>query len=625
MVNPTETKKVGLFADKEPQLLLVWRPRHEEFLDNLSYARDTFLHPFIAPFKPGELPKNWRNVFVDRSIPRTSFRNSLFLHIAFVFLFFSTTHLWLKYERVSLGDPYKNTVRDYDISKYLPTYAKETPAIKPLKGQPEKSIQRIVSAPPRPDNTEQTIVNPAMPNKLLKTVPLPNFAVNVPVPLPPVPTMERSKPMIAPELVATVVAPVQKVTRMAMNKIPQMEIDPLRPIAKPERTEMAKANLPTVDPLRPVAEISRTDMGKTPLLEVDPLRPMPKIEREKLNAKQINMPTAAVSGPPAKKKPQAGSDADEEQFGSFADKKLYDDAMKNAAAQKAQQGSNGGNSSGRPQGQLLAIQLHPTLPNGPIAIPKGSRSGTFAATPEGKAGAPGTPDIPANKNTGSGNGSRGNPNDPLAGISISSPNEKPRGSAVVADPNAESTSHTNRDRVASKTPEQAEEMPNADRNDVKPLDDKIFGKRKYYSIAINLPNLNSAGGSWIVHFAEKQGPDANKDPNKPANNLANGSGSNTVPAGAITAPVAVLKSDPAYPQEFSEDRTEGTVTLYAIIRADGSVTDIAVMRGIQRILDENAKLALGRWRFRPAEKNGVPIDIEAVIQVPFKASRRKVF
>ena len=93
----------------------------------------------------------------------------------------------------------------------------------------------------------------------------------------------------------------------------------------------------------------------------------------------------------------------------------------------------------------------------------------------------------------------------------------------------------------------------------------------------------------------------------------------------LSAPDAIQKSDPGYPIELMRANVQGTVTLYAIIRADGSVTDIAVMRGIQRILDENAKLALGRWRFRPAEKNGVPIDIEAVIQVPFKASRKKVF
>jgi Gram-negative bacterial TonB protein C-terminal len=38
-------------------------------------------------------------------------------------------------------------------------------------------------------------------------------------------------------------------------------------------------------------------------------------------------------------------------------------------------------------------------------------------------------------------------------------------------------------------------------------------------------------------------------------------------------------------------------------------------------LDENAKVALTRWHFRPAMKNGMPVDLEAVVQIPFKSRR----
>ena len=30
----------------------------------------------------------------------------------------------------------------------------------------------------------------------------------------------------------------------------------------------------------------------------------------------------------------------------------------------------------------------------------------------------------------------------------------------------------------------------------------VFGNRKFYSVTLNMPNLNSAGGSWVVRFAE---------------------------------------------------------------------------------------------------------------------------
>ena len=29
----------------------------------------------------------------------------------------------------------------------------------------------------------------------------------------------------------------------------------------------------------------------------------------------------------------------------------------------------------------------------------------------------------------------------------------------------------------------------------------VFGDRKFYSLSLNMPNLNSAGGSWIIRFA----------------------------------------------------------------------------------------------------------------------------
>ena len=66
-------------------------------------------------------------------------------------------------------------------------------------------------------------------------------------------------------------------------------------------------------------------------------------------------------------------------------------------------------------------------------------------------------------------------------------------------------------------------------------------------------------------------------------------------------------------------RSDHTVVLTAIIRADGSVNDIAVVKSLYPQLDQNAVQALSRWVFLPALKNGQAIDLEAVITVPFRA------
>src|SRR5438046_9222041 len=68
---------------------------------------------------------------------------------------------------------------------------------------------------------------------------------------------------------------------------------------------------------------------------------------------------------------------------------------------------------------------------------------------------------------------------------------------------------------------------------------------------------------------------------------------------------------------------QGTVTLYAIIRSDGSVGDVRVLQGVDDRLDAYARAALTHWRFQPATKNGNAVDLEAVVAIPFRVSRTR--
>jgi TonB family protein len=124
-------------------------------------------------------------------------------------------------------------------------------------------------------------------------------------------------------------------------------------------------------------------------------------------------------------------------------------------------------------------------------------------------------------------------------------------------------------------------------------------------MALNMPNLTSSvGSSWIIRFAEIN--------SKPG---AKGEG--------VSAPVPLRKVDPAYPAALMRERVEGTVILYAVIRSDGTVGDVKVLQGVDDRLDENARDALQKWHFRPGTKNGAPVDLEAVIRIPFRVPRRE--
>lgn len=135
----------------------------------------------------------------------------------------------------------------------------------------------------------------------------------------------------------------------------------------------------------------------------------------------------------------------------------------------------------------------------------------------------------------------------------------------------------------------------------------VFGGRRFYSVTLNMPNLNSAGGSWIIRFAELKHDFSDRDPNARATDLSQ--------------PMATRKVDPAYPTQLMRENVHGTVILYAVIHADGSVGNVRILRGVDQRLDRYAAEAVQQWKFEPATKAGTPVDVEATFQIPFQPAR----
>ena len=136
----------------------------------------------------------------------------------------------------------------------------------------------------------------------------------------------------------------------------------------------------------------------------------------------------------------------------------------------------------------------------------------------------------------------------------------------------------------------------------------MFAGRKFYSLSLNMPNLNSAGGSWVIRFAEMQKGALPRDAGAKS-------------AADLSAPAALRKVDPAYPMQLMRENVAGTVILYAVIHADGSVGGVRVLRSVDDRIDRFAAQAVARWKFEPATKNGAPVDVEATFQIPFHPAR----
>jgi len=84
-------------------------------------------------------------------------------------------------------------------------------------------------------------------------------------------------------------------------------------------------------------------------------------------------------------------------------------------------------------------------------------------------------------------------------------------------------------------------------------------------------------------------------------------------------PVPLSRPTPDYTEEARNARMEGTVILEATISADGTVDNVEVLRGLGYGLDESAiDTVMNKWTFRPATRNGVPIDSTIIIEISFR-------
>ena len=266
--------------------------------------------------------------------------------------------------------------------------------------------------------------------------------------------------------------------------------------------------------------------------------------------------------------------------------------------------------SGSPA-SLVALSAAPAAPQAEVQPPQGNLAARISISPEGtKPGVPdgspkGSADAGGGRDaTGSSNGGGKSP----VGVSISGGNPQPKttvsglGGSKLSLPSSRSL--TARPESSAKTEDAPERTtpPNFAALPPGAKPEQIFAAKRVYTLAVNTANLNSATGSWIMNFSELS-------PNQ------DGSRSSSSELSGLTL---IRKVDPKYPPELIEQNVQGEVILYAVIRVDGSVDSIQLVRGIDPQLDANAKSALSQWKFRPALKAGVPVDLEAIVYIPFK-------
>src|SRR6202789_3360193 len=87
---------------------------------------------------------------------------------------------------------------------------------------------------------------------------------------------------------------------------------------------------------------------------------------------------------------------------------------------------------------------------------------------------------------------------------------------------------------------------------------------------------------------------------------------------AFVPPVVISEPHPEYTPEAAQLRIQGEVTLQVRFLATGQVEVLRVVNGLGHGLDEQAKRVAEQIRFKPAEKDGHPVDHTTLIHVTFQ-------
>ena len=76
-----------------------------------------------------------------------------------------------------------------------------------------------------------------------------------------------------------------------------------------------------------------------------------------------------------------------------------------------------------------------------------------------------------------------------------------------------------------------------------------------------------------------------------------------------------VKAD--YTDEARRRGLRGDTLLEIVVRRDGSVGDVRILKSLGGGLDERAIAAVRQWKFAPATRHGAPVDVVVEVAVEF--------
>ncbi len=309
-----------------------------------------------------------------------------------------------------------------------------------------------------------------------------------------------------------------------------------------------------------------------------------------------NMPAIPAPPPPAPPKPQPKTNN-----------------LQAIATLGIQATSNGATTS------LLSLSLNPAPETQKLVLPAGNRYGAFTISPAGnKPGSPsgytggsptggsGGPGGGGDASTGVGSGYKGGGGGGIAANGLTVSTSGNPGSAGTSNGGQLSAS------MLAKMVYPILRPPPKNRfamvvtaGPVGGGGLHVFGVLKggkVYTIFLPMPQKN-----WILQYSTLNSADG---PKKPASNGV------TLQIDFGVVPPAVEKRFDFHRPVLTAEEKRKMIILHGIIASDGSVRDLTVYKGVQRVADQAALAAFAKWKFQPAVRSGKPVPVEILLGIP---------
>ncbi len=276
------------------------------------------------------------------------------------------------------------------------------------------------------------------------------------------------------------------------------------------------------------------------------------------------------------------------------------------------QGASGGK-------DLIAFGTDPDGRATTLALPPGNRYGSFSLSPDGSG--PGSAGGSANGTPGAGTAGGGAGGNGSTGVGPGTNGGGGGATSSDAGPVSVAGTNGNGTREAELKAAIAETMIypilspiNLRKNSMVISSGYVGGGglgvykalvcAKIYTVFLNMP-----GGNWTLEYC----------PNTPETKdaTATASGHTSV----VHLQQGVIPPDATQIFDFKripvdDDSARKMIILRGTIQEDGSVTGVKVYQGLEPQMDEAAKLAFSKWKFRPALQGGKNIAVEFLVGIP---------